>query len=174
MADVYAVFGTLLALGIVFPGLVTTPWLLFPATVERARARVERAPWRCFWTGVLTALVLFIPIAILLNLPFGGGRLIGFLLIFLALATSSIGAAGLAAKMGSRLAELSYGRISPAGAFIRGAIALELAAAFPVVGWFVVLPAALFTALGATTLALLRRRPLVAAAAQGDAALSQV
>ena len=28
MADVYAVFGTLLALGIAFPGLLTGGWLL--------------------------------------------------------------------------------------------------------------------------------------------------
>ena len=36
MADISAVFGILLSLGIVFPGLLTAWRLLFPATVARA------------------------------------------------------------------------------------------------------------------------------------------
>ncbi len=41
MADVYAIFGTLLALGIAFPGMLTAWWLLFPRTVEGAQQRLS-------------------------------------------------------------------------------------------------------------------------------------
>jgi hypothetical protein len=48
--------------------------------------------------------------------------------------------------------------MSAAGAYLRGAISLELAAAFPVLGWFIVLPTVLVMSLGASTLAVLGSR----------------
>ena len=51
MADISAVFGILLFLGIAFPGLLTAWYLLFPATVERVRLRLDRTPWQCFFVG---------------------------------------------------------------------------------------------------------------------------
>ncbi|NJN93776.1 MAG: hypothetical protein HC875_06645 [Anaerolineales bacterium] len=48
MADVFAVFGTLLSLGIALPGLLLAWRLLLPNHVARARQRLERTPWQCF------------------------------------------------------------------------------------------------------------------------------
>ena len=48
---------------------------------------------------------------------------------------------------------------TPLGGFIRGAIILELAAFFPVLGWLFLWPLALITALGATIFALLNWMP---------------
>jgi hypothetical protein len=45
------------------------------------------------------------------------------------------------------------------GAFLRGAAALELAAAFPVLGWFIVIPLAIIASLGATAFAVLHWMP---------------
>lgn len=59
--------------------------------------------------------------------------------------STSIGAAGIAAHMGQRLAR--HKTISPFMAFVRGALALDLATAFPRLGWIVLLP--LITALSA-------------------------
>lgn len=155
MADVSAIFGILLTLGILFPGMLTAWWLLFPAVIERARLRLERTPWRCFWLGGVTGAALVIPIAILLALPFGPARLAGWGLIVVVLAFSSLGAAGLAAKMAGQIQWHGSGA-TPLGAFARAAIALELAAAFPILGWFVVIPLASVTALGASLFTLLR------------------
>jgi len=162
MADVSAIFGILLSLAIVFPGLLTTSWLLFPATVERARLRLEHTPWQCFWLGGVTAAATIIPIAVLLALPIGPAKLAGWTGIFAGLTFASLGAAGLAAKMGQRLQRGGNSALSPLGAFVRGAVALELAAAFPIIGWFVVTPLAVVTALGATVFALLRWVPVQA------------
>jgi uncharacterized protein involved in cysteine biosynthesis len=158
MADISAVFGILLSLGIVFPGLLTAWRLLFPATVERAQLRLEHTPWRCFWLGGVLVAVLVVPIVVLLALPFGPAKLAGWVLIVAGLGFASLGAAGLAAKMAGQLARSSPGLSAP-GAFVRAAVALELAAAFPVLGWFVAIPLITVTALGATVFALLHSVP---------------
>ncbi len=171
MADISAVFGILLFLGIVFPGLLTAWYLLFPATVERARLRLDRTPWLCFFAGGVLTAFFTIPITILLVIPNGAVKFIGWSIIFLVLTFASLGAAGLAAKMGERLAARSGNSLAPAAAFIRGAIALELAAAFPVIGWFVVIPLTIVIALGATAFALLRWVPRPLAQVIGDNAV---
>lgn len=173
MADVFAVFGTLLAIGIAFPGLLTAWWLLFPGRVERARLQIERHPWRCFWLGLLALALLLVPLGALLAIPNGLIRLIGWSAAALIVALSAIGGAGIAAAMGARLAARAGG-LSPAGAFVRGAVALELAAAFPLLGWFLVIPATLITALGATALALLPRPAAATRPLPHDPAGSQV
>lgn len=158
MADISAVFGILISLGIGFPGMLATLWLLFPATVERARLRLDTTPWRCFWLGgVITALAV-IPIVVLLALPFGPAKFLGWTLITLVLALSCIGFAGVAAKMGAQLTS-NAANISPAAAFVRGAVALELALAFPVFGWVFILPLGIVTALGATGFSVLHWMP---------------
>jgi hypothetical protein len=157
MADVTAVFGTLLALGIAFPGLLVAWWLLFPSAVGRAKQRFVRTPGRCFALGMGMTFILAIPLGILFLIP-GPGQLFGFVGLLLALGIATIGAAGIAATMGERLTQRTA-TVSPFAAFIRGAIALELAAAFPFLGWFIVIPIVIIISLGATTFALLRWLP---------------
>lgn len=154
MSDISAIFGTLLTLGIVFPGWLTAFWLLFPASVERARARLDETPWRCFWLGGAVLAAFIIPVLILLALPFGPAKFLGYLLIASVLGVSSIGAAGLASRMGGTLTKASPGLSSAAG-FVRGAVALELAAAMPLVGWLVFMPLAIVLSLGASAFAIL-------------------
>jgi len=158
MADISAVFGTLIFFGIAFPGMLATLWLLLPATVERARLRLEHTPWRCFWLGGVITAVAVIPIAVLLALPFGPAKFVGWTLIFAVLALSLLGFAGMAAKMAEKLAQASSG-MGQAGAFVRGALALELAMAFPLFGWAFVAPLATVAALGASGFALLHWMP---------------
>ncbi len=154
MSDISAIFGTLLTLGIVFPGWLTAFWLLFPASVERARARLDATPWRCFWLGGAVLAALVIPVLILLALPFGPAKFLGYVLIASALSLSSIGAAGLASKMGQTLSKAAPSLSSAAG-FVRGAVALELAAAMPFVGWLVFMPLAIVLSLGASAFSIL-------------------
>lgn len=173
MADVFMIFGILLALGIMFPGMLTAWWLLFPTTVERARLRLDRTPWTCFWLGGIVIIVLAIPIAILMALPSGLTKFMGASLLTGALALAGLGAAGLAAKMAEQLTRRTGDRFSPVGAFVRGAVALELAAAFPFIGWFVVIPLATVASLGATAFALFRWMPAEDAAADKQVPIEQ-
>jgi hypothetical protein len=107
--------------------------------------------------GLVIVIALAIPIIILLALPFGPAKFIGWILLAASLALSSIGSAGIAGHLANRLAVQSS--ISALAAFVRGAVLLELAAFFPVIGWFFLWPLLLITAFGATGFALLNWMP---------------
>jgi len=158
MADISAIFFILLIISIAFPSMLTAWWLLFPSVVARAQTRVEKTLSRTFWLGLVIVIALTIPIVILLALPFGPAKFLGWILLAGSLALSSIGSAGIAAHFGERMKQTGN-NYSPLSAFLRGSIILELAAFFPVLGWFFLWPLALIIAFGATGFALLNWMP---------------
>ncbi|HEX6034304.1 MAG TPA: hypothetical protein VFY83_07705, partial [Anaerolineales bacterium] len=91
MADISAIFFILLIVGVAFPAMLTVWWLLFPSVVARSQLRVEKTLTRTFWLGVVIVIVLAIPIIILLALPFGPAKFLGWILLAASLALSSIG-----------------------------------------------------------------------------------
>jgi hypothetical protein len=149
MADVYAVFGTLIALGIAYPGLLAAWRMMFPAFVGRAQTRVLDSPWASFGLGAAAGVPVILAAVFLISIPAPPVRFIGALLAVFALSLASLGATGLAGVMGNRLNEYSGGRYSPPGAQVRGAIALELAAVFPFIGWLLVFPVGTLVCFGA-------------------------
>lgn len=157
MADISAIFFILLLLAVAFPAMLTAGWLLFPSIVDRARLRVEKTPVQSFWMGILVVIAVSIPIVILLALPLGPAKFFGWILLAAALTASSFGSAGIAAHLADRLSRQA--NISGLNGFIRGAVVLELAAFFPVLGWFFIWPLMLITACGATGFALLNWMP---------------
>jgi hypothetical protein len=157
MADISAIFFILLILGIAFPAMLTACWLLCPFMIGRAQARVEKTPMQAFWLGLVLVLAVAIPVVILLALPVGPAKLIGWMLLAASLTLSSIGSAGIAAHLGNRLTLQS--NVTTLGGFIRGAVILELAAFFPVIGWLFIWPVMLVMAFGATGFALLNWMP---------------
>ena len=172
MADVFAVFGTLLALGIALPGLLLTWRLLMPKVVIRAQQRLGQTPWKCFFIGGVGLVAYLIPVIILISLPWGVFKAIGGGAIFLLLALTSVGAAGLAGLMGERLQSLGLHSSVP-GATLRGAVAMELAAIFPLVGWFIFIPLAFIGALGAVMFALIGWMPRPASKAAPTQAIQE-
>jgi hypothetical protein len=158
MADISAIFFILLILGIAFPAMLTAWWLLFPNLISRAQARVENSLSRTFWFGFVIVIALGVPIIIMFALPFGPAKALAWILLAALLALSTIGSAGIAAHLGERMK--STGKdMSSLGAFIRGAVVLELAAFFPAIGWLFLWPIAIITAFGATGFALLNWMP---------------
>ena len=153
MADMTAIFFILLIFGVAFPAMLTALWLLFPSLIARAQTRVEKSLASSFWLGVIVVTVFVIPIFVLMALPFGPAKSLGWMLLGASLTVSSIGSAGIAAHLGVRLAQ--HSKISPLAGFVRGAVVLELAAFFPILGWLFVWIPLLITAFGATTFALL-------------------
>lgn len=166
MADVYAVFGTLLALGIAFPGMLLAYRLFLPRFVARAQERVAGSGARSFGVGLLGAVVIAVPVIVLLALPFGPAKFLGATLLMLTLAFASLGAAGVAGAMGANFKQASGQEMSESGAYVRAAIALELAAAFPFLGWFLVIPIMIIVSLGSSLAALFGARSRAVAAQQ--------
>lgn len=158
MADVYAVFGILIALAIAYPGMLLAWRTLFPDFVARAQARVAAFGWASFGFGVVVGVPVVFGTGFLISTPAPFLRLTGAILAILALTLASIGAAGLASLMGDRLNRMSGGRYSGPGAQLRGAVALELAAVFPLIGWLLVFPLGTLTCFGAGVYSLFSRR----------------
>ena len=150
MANVLAFFGILLVFALCYPALILIVWHTQPAAA-RAQARLERSPGRCIALGMMLSALAALPVLALLGNPSGAAQLAGWLIVVALLGASTIGAAGLAVLLGQRIRP---GAQSPV---IAGAVALELAAFFPVLGWIFALPVTLFAALGATPLALFTR-----------------
>ncbi|NIM04545.1 MAG: hypothetical protein GTN65_02755 [Armatimonadetes bacterium] len=148
-----------MALGIAFPGMLTAWWLLFPTIVARARSRIQQRPGRSFLMGLGLSIALSFPITILLALPFGPAKFVGAILLILCLGLTGLGTASIAALMADRLKDHSGGDLSSGRAFVAGAVALELAAAFPVIGWFLFIPMVTIISLGAVAFSILRREP---------------
>lgn len=171
MADVYAVFGTLIALGIAYPGLLAAWRMLFPGFVERSHRRIESSAWGTLGLGAGVGIPVILAAAFMLSLPAPVLRFFGAALAVFALSIASIGAAGLAGLMGNRLNEVSGGRYSVPGAQVRGAVALELAAIFPLIGWLLVLPIGTLLCFGAGVHALFARS--TGAAEPGSVGLAQ-
>jgi len=158
MADISAIFFILLIISIAFPSMLATWWLLFPAMVARAQTRIEKTLARTFWLGLVVVIAVTIPIVILMALPFGPAKFFGWILLAASLALSSIGSAGIAAHLGEQMKRTGT-QYTPLGAFIRGAVILELATFFPILGWLFLWPLVLITAFGATGFALLNWMP---------------
>lgn len=158
MADISAIFFILLIISIAFPAMLAAWWLLFPSMITRARIRVEKTLARTFWLGLVILIVVTIPIILLMAMPFGPAKFLGWILLAVSLALSSIGSAGIAAHLGERMKHAGND-YTPLGAFIRGAVVLELAVFFPIIGWLFVWPLILITAVGATGFALLNWLP---------------
>jgi hypothetical protein len=157
MADISAIFFILLIISIAFPAMLATWWLLFPALIARAQTRIEKTLAQSFWLGLVIVIALTIPIVILFALPVGLAKFFGWILLGASLAVSAIGSAGIAAHLGARLTQNIH--TLPLNSFIRGAVILELAAFFPVVGWVFIWIPLLICAFGATTFALLNWLP---------------
>ncbi len=65
MADMYAIFGSLILVGISYPALLTTWWLLFPERVEKARIQISEKPKKSFGVGLLAGGIAAIPATVL-------------------------------------------------------------------------------------------------------------
>lgn len=148
MADIYAIFGSLILLGLSYPAILATWWLVFPGRVEAVRLRISEHPYRSLGIGFLGALIASIPGGVLFALPSQFSQVLAWIWIVIILGAASIGAAGIAAELGLRLNWKNDGNFLSLGAFLRGALIWELAAIFPLIGWLLIIPLGTMIALG--------------------------
>jgi hypothetical protein len=163
LGDVFAVLALLIGLGIALPGLLLAWSLLLPGTVARAQTRLRITPGRCMALGAIWLVTGLAPAAALMGTRAGPAQFLGWLIIAALLTLASLGAAGMAALMGERLRG-GGAAASVHGGLVRGAITLELAGVFPIIGWFIAIPLITITSLGAGLFALLRWAPHMAPA----------
>lgn len=159
LAQVQATVALFVALMISLTGLLTSVAILLPAHAKHAEEALDQSPKRCLWVGLLTLLVFAFGI-ILLNVPNPLLKLIGFTLVTGISGIVTIGGAGMAQLMGTRISEMSGARTT-FGALVRGSIAYSVAVFFPYIGWFVLAPLTIVCGLGAGVIAMRQaRRPV--------------
>ena len=158
MADMYAIFGSLILIGISYPAMLTTWWLLFPEKVEKARIRISEKPKKSFGLGLLAGAIAAIPTVVLFALPSQFTQVLGWIWLVLVLGAASLGAAGIAAEIGLRMNWRNDGNFQSLGAFIRGAAILELSSGFPVIGWLLFIPVGTLVALGGAVHAIFKKK----------------
>jgi hypothetical protein len=148
VANVIAVFGILVLCALCYPAWLALIWHTLPGAARAARC-LQHKPARCIAAGGITLGALALPLLMLFSAGSGVAQALGWLCIFVTLACSSVGAAGLAAELGQR-ARPDAARVR----VLTGAALLEGAALLPIFGWVLVLPVTLMASLGATLLAL--------------------
>lgn len=134
--------------------------LILPVPVDRARSVLETSLVRSLLLGLVNSLFAGLVIA-LLTLPTRAGGVIAgifvFLIILIVLGLTALLLLGLVA-LTSLLAGRMDGAKSAFSGNLRGGILLVLACLTPYLGWFVITPLVLFTALGASIQTVLRSR----------------
>ncbi len=156
MRDVYAIFGTLLAIGIAVPGLLTACWLLFPQWVEKSAENLHSHTRSTFLIGLISTTIVTLFALVLANLPLPLAQFIAAGSGLVAVAISAIGSAGIVLHMARRLQ--THSELSLSAAFLRAALAFTLAAIFPLVGWLLIAPICLVMSFGAALSVWRRRR----------------
>ena len=147
MADTMSVFFVIVGMLLAFSGL----WLLcrglWPGAVEGSTERCTKRIWFYFLAGLPLTLVTIAWTSVLFALG-PVGKVVGVAVMCFYQLQANIGVAGLATAIGRRLPS-PVDQHSPWRATLRGGIALELTYLLPILGWFVVLPAATIIGTGA-------------------------
>lgn len=151
MADVLTWFlvivGTLVVLNSYWLAAVS----LWPGLVEACAARY-RQPWRVTLAGVIATIPCVIVVMLLRNSHHAVGNAVSIIAIGMLLVIGMAGSAGLAQRIGQGLAS-PKDEGQPWWRVLRGGIVFAFTMLLPFVGWFVVLPWALVSGVGAVTLA---------------------
>jgi hypothetical protein len=156
MADTMAIFFVILGFMLAFPALWLLSLGLWPRAVNEAADSCSRGLVKPFLAGLPLTLLMIIIAASLKKIPGALGNIAAIGATCLYMIFAHAGVAGLATCIGRRLSSPVDGD-RPWRATLRGGIVLELPFLLPLLGWFVILPAAIIIGCGATTVSLLRR-----------------
>ena len=161
IGDIMEAISITITMIIAYPAFLILLNLLFGKTTTRVAERLEQGMKISFFVGLL---VVGIGAFLVITLVSAGSvlQLIGFILYLLLSFWGTIGNAGLARVFGARLSDMSERKTSPLYELLSGGFVITLSFAFPLVGWFVLMPIVSVITIGAMTLNLFTRKQRVA------------
>lgn len=147
-------------LGVIFayPALLILLNVLYSKTTTQVADRLEHGMKGSFFVGLVVIILVGGVIFVLVS---AGSvlQLIGGILYLLISFWGAIGNASLSRVFGMRLADLGDKQPSTLYQLLSGGFVLTLSFAFPLIGWFVVMPIMSCIGIGAMTLNLFKRKP---------------
>jgi hypothetical protein len=165
MSGIMRIFIIILPLTLCLIAYFLTANALFPVRIGKTKAIIQSMPGRSFGVGLVNFSFFFIIAVILISISenidtefikgivmLPGLLILGFILIML-----TFGLAGMVNHIGERMVT----ETSPWKQTVWGALCLCLACALPFAGWFLLLPYAGFTGMGAFILGVFQREPKV-------------
>lgn len=146
IGDILAVIAAILLVGASWAATILVVALAFPLRVVRAEVMLTEAPGRCALRGVGVMLAAGLLAAICAKGP-GPVRLLALVILGAAGAVAALGSAAMARLLAARIDALGS-PMAPYASLTRASVLYVSSGFLPVVGWFFVLPAALFLAVG--------------------------
>lgn len=156
IGDVLAVVASVVGAAVSAWALTICAALLFTRRAAAAHAALQQSWAKCFIAGLFATFALLFVSTQLALLPLPVAKLTGLLGFAATLALAAVGSAGFAGLVTERIIRHDPG-VSAYSALTRGAGLLVAAAAFPVLGFFVITPLLIVLSVGAGTIALVRR-----------------
>ncbi|MGJ3240112.1 MAG: hypothetical protein ACFE0Q_15505 [Anaerolineae bacterium] len=156
IGDIIAAVSIVIGMLIAYPALLIVLNMLFNRTTTRVAERLDGGMKSSFVVGAIVVGVGGVGIFVLLS---AGSvlQLIGFILYLLLSFWGTVGNAALIRVFGQRLATMDDRQPSPLTKLLWGGFALTLSFAFPLIGWFVLMPIISVMTIGAMTLNLFGR-----------------
>lgn len=153
MADVFKIVFLILGTLIVFVSYWLASTALFPALTNAARRKYQTHPLRMTFLGIAVVAPSALLGAVLLQSPNPVIKLTGAAVVSLLVLLGLIGSTGLSQRIGYGLSALADDQ-QPWRRVLRGGSVLALTFVLPVIGWFLVLPWALVSGVGAAVASL--------------------
>lgn len=150
MADVYMYTFIIIGILLTWPAFLVALNLLLPSTTQHIHLQLAASARRSFLIGIVVTAVLILLMITAVSSGSGIIQGFGYGLGGLLLALWMFGSAGMARLMGKRMSTMSTQ--SELGLLMRGTAFFVLASLCPLVGWFLFLPLAGITAIGAFAL----------------------
>src|SRR5690349_5927365 len=163
MSGILQIFIIILPLTVCLVAYFLTANALFPARIGKTKAIIQSMPWRSLGVGLVNFSFFFLIAIVLLSISDqidnefikGVVMLPALLVIAFILAMLTFGLAGMVNHIGERIMP----EISTWKQTVWGSLCLCLACALPFAGWFLLLPYAGFTGMGAFILGVFQREP---------------
>ena len=151
IGDSITLVSCLAGLMMALPGFLIFLNLVFARTTQRTANRLSKGAITPFFVGLVPVIVIGGPAVGMISLG-SVFQLLGTLTILALVMWGFTGLAALARLLGIRLAEMGGHQDQPLVEMIVGAFVLSFALAFPLVGWFLLLPFGLIFGIGASVL----------------------
>jgi hypothetical protein len=157
IGDIIALVSAITGMILAYPALLILLNVLFSQTTTRVADRLAHGMKWSFGVGVIVVIVGGIIISTLISAG-SVPQLLGVLLYLLLSMWGTVGNAAIARVFGQRISAMSDRQPSTLMEMASGGCVLTLSFAFPLVGWFVVMPLISVITMGAMTLNLFSRR----------------